>query len=89
MRNSLTDNNLDLVKLLPTVTNIISKVDFNKLKSVKVEKLKLLYKIKDSKLMLNISHEPENKEFNESFIEIVKLIFGSDDNVKFECHQVE
>ena len=82
-------NKIDLVALLPMVSNIMAKVDFEKLKNIKVEKLKLIYKIKDGKLMLNISHEPENKEFNESFMEIIKLIFAYDDSVKFGCIQVK
>lgn len=85
----MTENKIDLITLLPRISNIMSKVNFDKLKNIEVKHLKLIYKIKEGKLMLNISHEPENKEFNESFVEIIKLIFASDENVKFECNQVE
>ena len=80
---------IDIVKMLPMVTNIMSKVDFSKLQNIKVDKIKLVYKIKDNRLMINVKHEPENKGFNENFMEILKLTLGSDPKVKLEVSEVQ
>lgn len=83
------EDKIDIVKMLPVITNIMSKVDFTKLQNVKVDKIKMVYKIKDSKLMVNISHTPDNEGFNENFIEILKLCLGSDPKVKLEVSKIE
>ena len=67
----------------------MSKVDFEKLKNIKVDKVKIIYKKKDGKLMLNVQHEPESKDFNDNFIEILKLTLGSDPNCKLETYEVK
>jgi len=83
------EDKIDLVSMLPVITNIMGKVDFSKLQSVKVDKIKMVYKIKDSKLMVNISHTPDNEGFNENFMEILKLCLGSDPKVKLEVSKIE
>ena len=50
---------------------------------------KIIYKKKDNKLMVNIQHEPESKDFNDNFIEILKLTLGSDPNCKLETYEVK
>ena len=83
------EKSIDLIGLLPTITNIMGKVDFDKLKNIKVDKIKIVYKKVDNKLMLNIKHEPENKGFNDNFIEILKLTLGSDPKCKLEVSEVQ
>ena len=90
MKSFLTEEKkIDVIGLLPTITNILGKVDFEKLKNIKVDKIKIIYKQKDNKLMINIKHEPENKGFNDNFIEILKLTLGSDPNCKLEVSEVQ
>ena len=83
------EKKVDLIGLLPTITNIMGKVDFDKLKNIKVDKIKIVYKKQNNRLMLNIKHEPENKGFNDNFIEILKLTLGSDPNCKLEVSEVQ
>ena len=83
------EDKIDIVKMLPVITNIMSKVDFSKLQNVKVDKITMVYKIKDNKLMVNIKHEPDNKGFNDNFMEILKLCLGSDPKVKLEVNKIE
>ena len=83
------EKGIDLVSILPVVTNIMGKVDFSKLKNIKVDRIIIKYKQKDNKLMLNIRHEPENKDFNENFMEILKLTLGCDEKVKLEVSEVQ
>ena len=83
------EKKIDLIGLLPTITNIMGKVDFDKLKNIKVDKIKIVYKKQNNRLMLNIKHEPENKGFNDNFIEILKLTLGSDPNCKLEVSEVQ
>ena len=85
----MTSDKIDLIGMLPVMTNILGKVDFEKLKDIKVDKIKIVYKKKDNRLMLNIKHEPENKGFNDNFIEILKLTLGSDPKCKLEVTEVQ
>ena len=85
----MTNEKLDLVSLLPTITNIMGKVDFDKLKNIKVDKIKIVYKKKDNRLMINIKHEPDNKGFNDNFIEILKLTLSSDPKCKLEVTEIQ
>ncbi len=83
------EDKVDLVKMLPIITNIMGKVDFSKLQNIKVDKIKMVYKVKDGKLMVNISHTPDNEGFNDNFMEILKLCLGSDPKVKLEVVKIE
>lgn len=83
------EDKIDIVKMLPVITNIMSKVDFSKLQNIKVDKINMVYKIKENRLMVNIRHEPNNEGFNDNFMEILKLCLGSDPKVKLEVSKIE
>ena len=85
----MTKDGIDIVGLLPVITNVMSKIDFSKLKDVKVDKIKIRYKKKNNKLMINIQHEPFNKGFNDNFIQILMLTLGASPECKLDVSEVE
>ena len=82
-------NQVNLQDVLPLLMNIMSKLDFEKLsKTGKIDKLKLIYKKTDGKLLLNITYSPPDKHFADNFLEILKMVLGSSKDVKVEFKEI-
>jgi len=84
------ENKVDVTKMMSMITNVMAQLDISKLGKVgKIEKIKLVYKKQGNKLQMNIIHEPEDKYFNDQFIEIMKMVLGSDSKVPLGVKEID
>ena len=75
---------------MPVVTNILGKIDLNKLsKSSAVKDINVLYdRKKTGVLKLNIKYNPPDVNFSENFIEILKIVLSGSEETKVNFKEV-
>ena len=71
------------------ITNIMSKIDMDKLSNIKVKEINILYdKKKTGVLKINVSYNPPDIRFADNFIEILKLVISASDETKVNFKEV-
>ncbi len=74
---------INMMDMIPMISNLLEKVDLEKLqKNADIDSVLVLYKIDNGKVKINLTVQPDSKEFSESFIEILKVVLSSNPKTK-------
>lgn len=75
---------------MPVITNILGKIDLDKLsKSTAVKDINILFdRKKTGVLKLNIKYNPPDVNFSDNFMEILKLVLSGSEETKVNFKEV-
>ena len=75
---------------MPVITNILGKIDLEKLsKSTAVKDINILFDVKKTGVLkLNIKYNPPDVNFADNFMEILKLVLSGNEDKKVNFKEI-